>query len=109
MLRKSKRPHTILYYVEKDRLVSTFRESDGVTTTADSDIVTEILGRPIRLSDVLAAMPLGQHFHLKTLGNQLRMFSDGNLEWWNLLNDDLSLQSEACINFLHGLLVTEKI
>ena len=69
---------------------------------------TNTYRRPIRLADVLLAMPLG--VHLKTLGEMTRMVAydeDGELEgleWWDLTQDDLTKQSPETLAFIGKVL-----
>jgi hypothetical protein len=63
--------------------------------------------RPIRLADVLLAIDgttQGQLIAIRPNGDMYR--SDiQNTKWhWNLRNDDLSQQSNECIEFLYDLL-----
>jgi len=58
---------------------------------------TEILGRPIRLADVLLAMDDLMHELCLDVVTK-----------WNLEKDDLTHQSPETINFLHKILVGEK-
>lgn len=58
----------------------------------------KILGRPIRLSDVLVAI-MG-----KPEKPQMAGFWADVIINWKLSDDNLDHQSEACINFLHNLL-----
>lgn len=67
---------------------------------SDGDV--EILGRPIRLADILAAM----NATLKTDEFSLQAWREiitGNK--YNLLSDDLTAQSHELIAFLHNVLV----
>lgn len=75
-----------------------------------NDIVSfEILGRPIRLSDVLRAISsldlrFFDHCHL-TLGGTVCLMTGKDI-YWNLTKDDLNLQSQETIDFLAELLTT---
>lgn len=73
----------------------------GATALKDHDnIKFEIIGRPIRLADVLVARGL-EHFHNDDKTNELIY---GYRHSWNLLRDSLDEQSDECIEFIHGLL-----
>ncbi len=56
-----------------------------------------ILGRPIRLSDVLYAISKGSRFPMMHQEDFVAKF-------WNLLDDNLDHQSEECKQFLYDLL-----
>lgn len=88
---------------------------DGTRGDEDTQIYFEkeiqnILGRPIRLADVLLAM------EGKISNDSLSLHSGGyrdflwyqdekiQINFWNLLKDSLSDQSEETINFLYQLL-----
>lgn len=67
--------------------------------------------RPIRLADVLLAIPLTEGTTWRVTQNGI--FVSVEDEWgketftdaqWNFLKDDLTEQSEECITFLAGLL-----
>lgn len=68
----------------------------------------EIIGRPIRLADVLLAM----NDHAPLACSHSGGFLKGGREWkyrepvvrWNLRADDLEQQSDECIEFIHSLL-----
>lgn len=67
--------------------------------------------RPIRLADVLLAIDKKDGF--KNIENNFVMYSDGSMSWssetkdmqgsWNLLKDELCLQSTETIEFLYQL------
>ena len=61
--------------------------------------ITEIIGRPIRLADVLLAIgkndPMGR--------NGIQDYMDILIKW-KLKDDNLDNQSKECIEFIHGLL-----
>lgn len=82
---------------------------------AIADSLDNVIGRPIRLADVLLAL------QANNISLDLRSFEDkaeglmgiekgvlymrhGNSAKWNLKEDELSKQSEETINFLKGLL-----
>lgn len=73
--------------------------------------VIQILGRPIRLADVLVAIAYKdkRRFACDELGNILEYNSKGEiiegLVAWNLLDDNLDHQSDECLTFLINLLV----
>jgi len=77
----------------------------------DYEVDFEVLGRPIRLSDVLLAI------YKKDNANKTNVYleSDGQFvingnfatKYWDLKNDNLELQSENTIKFLANLLVME--
>jgi len=69
----------------------------------------KILGRPIRLADVLLAIGKKQEIkpRLELWSVQLEMMftrNERNNAMWNLLKDSLSDQSSECIDFLYELL-----
>ena len=77
----------------------------------------EVLGRPIRLADVLLAIGNRGILKVNNLGG-FSVFNDyigGKAEWvdvamprWNLLKDDLTEQSPETIDFIHSLLTHSK-
>ncbi len=82
----------------------------GDVSFAEAWLVEEftILGRSIRLADVLLAMPSNSVIKINNLGG-FSWLIDG--EWkdiamprYNLLKDDLSLQSQETVEFLASLL-----
>lgn len=121
LLRQTKKS-TLLNFSEKDRYVEVFRNKDGSTLHGDMEIVSQILGRPIRLSDVLVTLEkenprypvvVTQEGYLVGTyrGNMGSCANPFNFKgWyettqiWNLRQDDLSKQSPECIHFLHTLL-----
>lgn len=60
----------------------------------------EILGRPIRLADVLLAIDTQGKSHHEVNGDECFLCSG----LWNLRQDDLSLQSEETLNFIASTL-----
>lgn len=60
----------------------------------------KIIGRPIRLADVILAV------HIRNGVEEVTTFRDKDFynSRWNLRQDDLSQQSPQCIEFLHSLL-----
>lgn len=89
-----------------------FREHSNRYTIAEIRKRFRILGRPIRLSDVLVAIQKVPYcaflsVHLsddRRKKSKIELLSRGRQAWWNLLKDDLSLQPEETINFLHSIL-----
>lgn len=78
------------------------------TEDIEHDHLIEILGRPIRLSDVLVAMK-----KIETWGHGWARMPDRELAElcfgkWNLLKDDINLQEEPTISFLHSILCQKK-
>ena len=63
----------------------------------------EIIGRPIRLSDVLLAIPRSIRERLKIEHSAFGIYVKGH-ELWNLLKDNLEDQSDETISFIHSLL-----
>lgn len=90
-------------------------EDEGHSFCGNDDII-EIIGRPIRLADVLLAIwkknpanrtnvvleSSGQFRVTHTWGGRRDIIVLG--ETWNLLEDDIDRQSDDTIEFLHGLL-----
>ena len=74
----------------------------------------EIIGRDIRLADILLAMGETDYIFAVNKKSELwAMTYDGNgygksQSFWNLLKDNLADQSEECINFIHGVLIKNK-
>ncbi len=78
----------------------------------------EILGRPIRLADVLLAITMhdpiryiaisapGSWLEIKN-GKYQNCMEDG-MQAWDLLKDSLTDQSDDCINFIHSLISQSK-
>lgn len=69
----------------------------------------EIIGRPIRLADVLLAIQKKQHKNITYLVSTFGIFMDSHFNFsmkhqWNLLKDDLTLQSPETISFILELL-----
>lgn len=101
----------------KERYYSITPSLKGVDTFSEKDGYWKILGRPIRLADVLLAI------HAQTADRKVTgfwtvvgengefaklMLHEGELEncniAWNLLKDDLRQQSEETVDFLYDLL-----
>lgn len=62
----------------------------------------EIIGRPIRLADVLLAIPKGNNgYDFNTSANFL--YRDGDV-FWDIRKDDLTFQAPETIKFLYELL-----
>lgn len=82
-----------------------------VGTEMDDRII--ILGRPIRLADVLLAIRLCRHevtfdFQIEPQNFAIccdTLEEDTRVVFWNLHKDDLSLQSEETIDFLYSLII----
>lgn len=77
----------------------------------DEKHITKIIGRTIRLADVLLAienMKITREELVQKLGidtPQMAMYLVGKIvQSWNLLKDDLTQQSEETIDFLYELL-----
>ncbi len=64
----------------------------------------EIIGRPIRLADVLLAIK--SPFYINAYGQMESMGKDNGGISWDLKHDDLNLQTQKTINFLYDLLST---
>lgn len=111
----------LMQYSAETQIINTPKNEGkwfGITnyeTAFNPEEVKEILGRPIRLADVLLAI------HAKAPENKTRITleSDGQFiqrldngsftePWarsnWNLKDDNLEHQSEECINFIAELL-----
>lgn len=83
--------HQDFYYI--------FPRVNGVDSVYPNQVV--ILGRPIRLVDIVLAISEIES------GMSAKRFDEvcmRIIQFYNLLDDDLNHQSEAFINFLHGLL-----
>lgn len=69
----------------------------------------EIIGRPIRLADVLSAIKQGTSYAVDARGEFVKFENDDDYEdlgvKWNLRNDDLTKQSPETINFIYNLLL----
>lgn len=64
-----------------------------------------IVGRPIRLADVLLALRAAGTLNFKVIVKKDSIWEDhGIKELWNLRADDLEQQSEETISFLYELL-----
>lgn len=71
----------------------------------------EIVGRPIRLADVLLAARGNKGELLRIdqygtfwIGHSVEVMGENTKVDWNLRTDDLSQQSEECIDFIHSIL-----
>jgi len=70
----------------------------------------KIVGRPIRLADVLNALMRTEHLVCIASNERFEVFNKEKNEWeqvfktWCFQNDDLSLQPEETVAFIHGLL-----
>lgn len=65
----------------------------------------EILGRPIRLADVLLAIAnIDARLKLNRGANIIRIFGSETMLEWNLLKDSLTDQSLETIDFIYNLL-----
>ena len=71
----------------------------------------EILGRPIRLADVLLTMELAEgNYHMVNPFGEFYYYEETGTTWrgtnfcWNLRADDVEKQSEETISFLYDLL-----
>jgi len=77
--------------------------------------ITKILGRPIRLSDVLLAIGFHAHLVVTTEGEFVEIYDlvtggktvDSKDIRWNLRNDDLTAQSPETLAFISNLLSPE--
>ncbi len=65
--------------------------------------IKEILGRPIRLADVLYSIKQIKG-DLEAMARLEEQVSDLCLTDWNLLSDDLTLQSPETVEFISKLL-----
>lgn len=59
--------------------------------------------RPIRLADVLSAIG-NVDARVKVDGDKLKVFADETMLTWNLRKDDLTEQSDECVEFLAEIL-----
>jgi hypothetical protein len=66
----------------------------------------KIIGRPIRLADVLLAIgKVGLKAHINQDGYfPTKSGNTTTLNYWNLRTDDLTQQSDECIDFLYMIL-----
>lgn len=84
-------------------------EGMGTTTTIKERQITKIIGRPVRLADVLLASK-GMIHDIENDGEYMRTFElheDGSHDlqiFWNLRKDSLEDQSEDTIEFIYSLL-----
>lgn len=86
------------------------REQAEIITQFYMDNHMSIIGREIRLADVLLAIPKrdlivevsAYFFYFGYKGKGLNR--NGGLVDWNLKQDNLELQSEECIEFIYNLL-----
>lgn len=106
-------------FPEKWKEMNLERPIYGCSWQLPAKMKIERIGRPIRLADVLLAIetfPKGGETDLSTFGDEMLI---GHYEksgrngyyskaYYNLRKDDLSLQSEEFIDFLHSLLVTKE-
>ncbi len=97
--------HQTLYWPEDMRPNG---ENSVIWDNMTGDIV-EILGRTIRLADVLLALPAGLYISSGGLFVESSHGLDGSTaldskESWDLRHDDLSAQSPETLSFLAGLL-----
>ena len=68
----------------------------------------KIIGRPIRLSDILATLPkYASRGILRDSVNKVEIHEDASeiIWFWNLKKDNLEHQSKETIKFLHNLLI----
>lgn len=96
----------------QDEIVAYLVSPANTRLEIKKDDIEEILGRPIRLADVLLAISKADENN----HNKIWMKSDGrivaNFETkslksvvdWDLLKDDLTQQSETTIDFIHSIL-----
>lgn len=89
-----------------------YREHSCKFTNAEIRQKFKILGRPIRLADVLHAV--SDAYHTRILREDLEHKSlwewagEISCKYWNLLDDNLDNQSDECINFLTDLLLNNQ-
>jgi len=72
------------------------------------DASEEIIGRPIRLADVLLAIGKQKGHHKMSEGYNAGCFTltaSWEKESWNLKENDLTKQSPETIDFIHKLIV----
>ena len=70
----------------------------------------DVLGRPLKLADVLLAMePIGGTTYAADRLINFYVDLDSNDVRWNLRADDLTQQSDECLTFLVGLLDPDDI
>lgn len=112
-----------VFFIERKWLFAGFGKEKGTTmmltdgkfpstayTTArfDKESTYEILGRPIRLSDVLVAIQKSSYCDGYAEYEAVSELCWGGNQYlirkWNLLQDDLNLQDEPTIHFLHSIL-----
>lgn len=93
-------PYLVTYSVERLPHILAKTESEFINFQTK-----EIIGRPIRLADVLLAIDAAkpQRYHIAANGQFYRAGKEGAI--WNLRADDLDQQSDGTVSFIHGLLV----
>lgn len=102
-----------LTYMLTDGIVKNGKQS--YTTASSSDKDFKILGRPIRLSDVLLAIGKKSGYYSIDSTGRFQVWKDVGLRWcktadkkfaiaWNPLRDSLEDQEESTINFIHELI-----
>lgn len=98
-------------YDVKQKVIS-YKRNNWRLTTDKSDCKMDaselkekvtILGRPIRLADVLLAIPRSIRERMEINHSAFGIYSQGH-EFWNLLKDDLSLQTPETLSFIADLL-----
>lgn len=98
----------IIYKTEADKFAVTGKhQKSDIGVWLDKSDISEILGREIRLSDVLLALQGKEEtdswqFYLPDI--LWISFKRGGAFQWDLTHDNLELQSEETINFLSELL-----
>lgn len=98
---------------ERNDSISVMDEDSGMPNAISKSWITEIIGRPIRLADVLLAIKEKSRedawqYAINPHGQFMRDWGENRHEtvnaWWNLADDDLDKVSDECAEFLAGLL-----
>lgn len=95
----------------KDDWYTWKRHEDGLISAGDdagdADGLPElIIGRPIRLADVLVAIDekCPSKYFVNSNGAFIRIDTKWRMVAWKLWSDSLENQSDECIDFIHSLL-----
>lgn len=91
------------YYIDIDQVGS--NDEQFLCEQMEDDLDDIIIGRPIRLADVLLAIGQGASYYGPYDGELAMTTSQPERKaTWNLLKDSLEDQEEPTINFIHELL-----
>ena len=78
-------------------------EADELIVSGDSLIIDKVLGRTIRLADVLLALKGPQDKWIKN-SDKFRSHGWDVVRAWDLTKDDLTQQSEETVEFIAGIM-----